>query len=313
MRTLGRVLEWAARGAVAVAGVATVGGFTDVWPFAVASNLRAQLAGVLAASAALLGLRGVWPWAAVGAGAAALDAGMLAPLWRRRPVRASAARLRLVSFNLLYVNRRHDEVIAWLRRSTADVVVLVEAGGTWGRRLQGAGLPFHVTRTDPDHPGDGTVVLTRAEPLDTEVLHLGPRPALAVTVPVGRGRVRVLGIHSYAPTTPRGALLQEEEFAAVAAWVAEQPDPVVVAGDCNATRWYPPFRTLLATGLVDSAVGHGWQPTWAAGPLRMPIDHVLHSPELVTISRHVGLPRGSDHRPVEVVLALYPQAPTPVP
>jgi len=309
-RRLGRVLEVTARGAVALAGAATVGGFADVWPLAVAANLRAQLAAVLAAGAALLGLRGRWPWAAAAAGGAALNAGMLAPLWRRRRERGSTARLRLFAFNLLYANWRHDEVIGWLQQSDADVVVLVEAGGTWGKRLEEADLPFTVTRVDPEHPGDGAVVLTRAAPLDTEVLHLGPRPALAVTVPVGRGRVRVLGIHPYAPTTPRGALLQEEEFAAVAAWVGDQEDPVVVAGDCNATRWYPPFRALFAAGLADSGVGHGWQPTWAAGPLRMPIDHVLHGPELVTISRSVGPPRGSDHRPVEVVLALRPQPTT---
>jgi len=217
----------------------------------------------------------------------------------------------VVTFNLLYRNERHDEVVAWLRRSQADVVVLVEAGGAWGRRIAEADLPFTVTRVDPDpqRPGDGAVVLTRAVPLDSEVLRLGSRPAIAVTVPVGRGRVRVLGVHPYAPTTPRGALLQEEEFPAIAAWAREQTDPVVVAGDCNATRWYPPFRALLGAGLVDSALGQGWQPTWAAGPLHLPIDQVLHSAELVTLSRTVGSPRGSDHRPVEVVLALRPQAP----
>jgi endonuclease/exonuclease/phosphatase (EEP) superfamily protein YafD len=65
------------------------------------------------------------------------------------------------------------------------------------------------------------------------------------------------------------------------------------------------FRDFLATtGLKDSRVGFGWQPTWPTGSmsLRIPIDHVLVEPDLVVLERQVGPDIGSDHLPVRVRL-----------
>ena len=66
-----------------------------------------------------------------------------------------------------------------------------------------------------------------------------------------------------------------------------------------------PMRQLAANSdLVDSMVGHGIQHTWPRQlwPLRVPIDHLLHSPSLTTTNRRVGPFLGSDHRPVHTIL-----------
>ncbi len=82
----------------------------------------------------------------------------------------------------------------------------------------------------------------------------------------------------------------------------------MVVGDLNATRWSAGFAPLIGAGLRDSATGSGWQPTWPAGlgALGVPIDHVLHSPDLRVVSRAVPAWPGSDHRAVQAVLALTP-------
>ena len=81
-------------------------------------------------------------------------------------------------------------------------------------------------------------------------------------------------------------------------------DPRVVLGDCNATRWTQAFREMLAaSGLVDTADGAGWQPTWPVSLpalLRIPIDHVLVEPTLQVRRRWIGPETGSDHLPVYV-------------
>ena len=48
--------------------------------------------------------------------------------------------------------------------------------------------------------------------------------------------------------------------------------------------------------------GYGFQPSWPANNrlLRIPIDHVLHSPEIVIHDRVIGSTVGSDHFPVLV-------------
>jgi endonuclease/exonuclease/phosphatase (EEP) superfamily protein YafD len=48
--------------------------------------------------------------------------------------------------------------------------------------------------------------------------------------------------------------------------------------------------------------GFGFQPTWPANSrfLKIPLDHVLHAPEIIIHNRMVGGAVGSDHFPVIV-------------
>ena len=71
--------------------------------------------------------------------------------------------------------------------------------------------------------------------------------------------------------------------------------------------WSLPLRRLIRqTGLRDSALGFGVQPTWPAGMLlaRIQIDQCLVSEDLKVVRRDVGPDVGSDHLPLVVELAL---------
>ncbi|MCU0878609.1 MAG: endonuclease/exonuclease/phosphatase family protein, partial [Pirellulaceae bacterium] len=83
-------------------------------------------------------------------------------------------------------------------------------------------------------------------------------------------------------------------------------EPLVLAGDLNLTEHSPYFRDLLrASGLADTRQGIGIQASWSPRVplLSLPLDHVLVSRELAVVSRRLGPPLGSDHRPVVVQLA----------
>jgi len=77
----------------------------------------------------------------------------------------------------------------------------------------------------------------------------------------------------------------------------------ILAGDLNVTPYSYYFRDLLrGSGLIDSGLGYGWQPTWS---IRMPwfaipIDHILVSPDIQVTNRAIGPSLGSDHHPVVV-------------
>jgi hypothetical protein len=79
----------------------------------------------------------------------------------------------------------------------------------------------------------------------------------------------------------------------------------------NLTPWSFHFKVLLrVTGLHDSARGFGVQPSWPNNNpfLRIPLDHVLHSPDIVVLQRTIGPDVKSDHFPVIVDLALPGQS-----
>ena len=72
-------------------------------------------------------------------------------------------------------------------------------------------------------------------------------------------------------------------------------------GDLNVTPWSPYFRDLVKrTGLIDTGRKRGFQSTWKRNNpvFSIPIDHILHSEDLICTNRWIGPALGSDHRPV---------------
>jgi len=106
--------------------------------------------------------------------------------------------------------------------------------------------------------------------------------------------------------TPAMAAKRDRMLAGLGTWAERRDKPRVVMGDLNATPWSASLRGLLRESrLVNSQAGFGVSGTWpssmpAAG--RIPIDHCLHSLEVVTVAREVGPDVGSDHRPLKVAL-----------
>jgi len=97
------------------------------------------------------------------------------------------------------------------------------------------------------------------------------------------------------------AQVRDRQLREVGRIAAELPRPLILLGDLNITSWSPHFQDLLeSSGLRDSRLGWGIQPTWPANPwlLRIPIDHALVSRDVRVIARRTGPAIYSDHRPI---------------
>ncbi len=115
----------------------------------------------------------------------------------------------------------------------------------------------------------------------------------------------VIGVHTLPPRDRPYANRHAEQLQALAKRIRIEKRPVIVLGDFNSTPWSSRYRRFLdEAGLVSSVQGFGAPGTWPAMlPMRIPIDHVLHSPSLRTVDRRVGPSVGSDHLAVTAVLA----------
>jgi len=117
------------------------------------------------------------------------------------------------------------------------------------------------------------------------------------------GPFTLIGTHPLPPIGAEYASLRNEQLQALGEFAANLPGPALLAGDLNITSWSPFFRDLLTTsGLHDSRIGFGIQPTWLSQLvwIGIPIDHVLVSQEIIVQRRTVGPSIGSDHRPVVI-------------
>jgi endonuclease/exonuclease/phosphatase (EEP) superfamily protein YafD len=283
------------------------------WPLDLVSNFRPQMAVVLGVlGLTLVGSR--WKRASRFVLAVALiNALLVGTLWLPAPAPPEGDRVRVLSFNLLAANDRYDAVVGYIGRSAPDVVFLHEASRPWEEAMAAADLGYEVVKTRDDDHIFGTLVMVKG---DATVEGFGytirePRSVEVIYTTESGTAVGLLGIHPLAPDTAEFASLRDAQIRFAANWAKDREgEPTVVVGDFNAGPWSHAFRDLLSTGrLVDSEKGFGLQPSFPATVnivLRVPIDHLLASPDIGVLDRRLGPRLGSDHFPLLVDLVVPP-------
>jgi endonuclease/exonuclease/phosphatase (EEP) superfamily protein YafD len=296
-----------------VVSVAAVVGFVGWawWGFDLLSNFRPQYAVVgTALGVALV----VGKWRKTGGAVLAiglLNGALVGLLWLAPSGVGDPTgdEFTVMSFNVRAANEAMAGVFDYINRTKPDVVFLHETTRLWEDAATSADLGYEIYTVGQPGLIFSTMVLA---PPGAEFESFGfataePR-AVEVTLDVGDSQVRVLGSHPLSPITAERSALRDAQLGWAADWAADQSGPVVLAGDLNATQWSHAWRALVAeTGLRDSTRGFGLQPSFPmdGNPLvRVQIDHLLHSDDLVTLDRHLGPPLGSDHAPVIVRLAV---------
>ncbi|MEM6331284.1 MAG: endonuclease/exonuclease/phosphatase family protein [Planctomycetota bacterium] len=218
----------------------------------------------------------------------------------------AAPQLRVLSLNVWKKNRRHDDVVKHIRRESPDLFVLFEVN----RRLVDAMQPLAADYPHQHVQLAGTrsgVALFSKQPLSgVRFERLGPidRFVLVAEFDLGGRPATLIGLHPSLPRRPQNVQWRNAELLAAARLAAGRPGPVIMVGDLTTTPWSPVFGDVLKAGrLRNSQRGYGVQPTWSyqgRRPLLLPIDHALHSEDLVVVGRRVGPFVGSDHRALTV-------------
>ncbi|HVR35795.1 MAG TPA: endonuclease/exonuclease/phosphatase family protein [Methylomirabilota bacterium] len=220
-----------------------------------------------------------------------------------------ASRLRLMVVNVNSSNPSADSVRALIDARAPALVLFMEVNDRWMELLSPLHDHYPHRIRAPREDNFGIALFSRLPLEGTRVISPGDAgvPSIRTQVRVAGTEMLLLGTHPLPPGSAEYARLRNGQLKAVAELMRDAPRPAVLIGDLNTTPWSPHFRQLIETGgLVNSAQGHGIQPTWPAGfwPARIPIDHVLVSPDIAVLDREVGDPIGSDHLPLIVELGI---------
>lgn len=231
----------------------------------------------------------------------------LLPLWTASealPAASSASdrttpAVTVVAANVLASNPEIDRLIAWLKAAPADVVVLTELTHAHAAAIErelGALYPHRAFEPEDSPIGIG---LMARRPLTDIALKrsVDGIPSLSARIEIDGRAVRVVAAHPMPPMAPHWH--EERDRLLIALADAAGDEPLIVAGDLNATPW----STALA-GVVDRGLRRatGLRPTWSNPYLGIPIDHVLASGHWRRGGAAVGPDIGSDHRPVRAAL-----------
>ncbi|MWV12494.1 endonuclease/exonuclease/phosphatase family protein [Pseudomonas sp. R-28-1W-6] len=208
--------------------------------------------------------------------------------------------LAIASANVHLDNHDASALRAWLAKERPELVVLQEVSPEYAQALSGlADYPHRVV--SPQHSPFGIALLSRlpirqsAVPVDDQGV-----ARIEAEVDFAGCAIGVTAVHPMPPLTPQYRLQRDSQLLALLRRGQEQNIPALLAGDLNSSPWSAAFARFAALGWHRAS---GLQPTWG-GPLGIPIDQVLASPQWRLASRSRGPDLGSDHRPVLVRLRL---------
>ncbi len=305
---------WIGIGGLAV-GLSTVVGTVSgllgrsSWMLDLIGNFRFQYLWLGALALGALAWNRWWWWFAGVAFAVVLNLAAVGPYWWGSIAPAdTGAHLTVVHLNTQAGNQDKAAVVEFVRTADADIVVLTEVTPALLQLLEAATLPFQPVAGTPPVTPIGLLALARHPSVSGQLTNLGVSgvPGLILDARVGNRSVEILAFHTSSPGREARSTARDDQLAGAASRVLERDSPMILIGDFNATPWTGAFRDLLDAGLVDAQRGRGVAGSRPAGwgPFKIPIDHLLHTPELTTTSFSFGPSAVSDHQSLRVTVAV---------
>lgn len=205
----------------------------------------------------------------------------------------------LMSLNLRKGDADPQQVVS--QASTADVVVFLEATSQavdelkrldWDKRFPySAGVQKYTA-------GD-TVIYSRFPLSSAGLLDQSFEQRIVTAAVPSIGPVRIIAAHPCNPFCGSNKFTTEHQQLRRTV-DANLDQPLIVAGDFNATDDHAPMRNLYSDGLESATniLGTGWMPTYPANsaiPPLIAIDHILLNHYLTATSLHRFKVANTDH------------------
>jgi endonuclease/exonuclease/phosphatase (EEP) superfamily protein YafD len=259
------------------------------------------LSAFLAASAIVFFWRNYYAWlltlaAVVTTGAAMMETRRFSPQPLRPEIAETAQEMRMLSFNVLGTNRHGKSVVRILRDLDPDIAVILEA--TAIHRF----LP-ELSETYPYRVGCGVLdrqcdsLILSKYPLENprmfDMSNDSEKRLAMADFTFGGRALRVVSLHL---TKPYYDDKQRIDIWEAIRRLQNYDGDMILAGDFNSALLQPSTRNIVRR--LDLRTGPTEPATWpvGAGPLGIPIDHILARPPLtIKQTRRIDDAAGSNH------------------
>ncbi|MBK9177104.1 MAG: endonuclease/exonuclease/phosphatase family protein [Flavobacteriales bacterium] len=209
-----------------------------------------------------------------------------------------AGGLRIAHLNVLQPNMQHEEVIAAVLRTDADLISVQEVSPEWAAVLRASlGRLFPHQLIAPRSDCYGIALLSRRPLRQARIITMAGAPLIEAEVELDGSPVRIFTVHASSPGGYGHFRRRNAQLAELAHRIASSMQPTVIVGDLNTVHWDDAYRRFCAVSgarPMNSPLTATWP---AIGPLALiPLDHVLVAGGLEPVGISTFPIAGSDHR-----------------
>lgn len=269
----------------------------NTWVGTLASSLAVQVALAYGVIALLCLLFRLWYPVVTGALSAGLIM-LLLPSFSATPLEAPAQGtvLKVAHYNVLVSNKGYDSIIQSVKTEQPDVISFQEVSHGWARHLETQlkkDYPYYYLQ--PDTWVWGIALFSKLPLEDVALIEMQGVPNLTASVCVAGQPVHVIASHAPNPLFWEHGR-RNRHLRDIAQHLAGVSGPKIAMGDYNTVPWDNNLLSLCKTGGVQD----GRKTLCATYPsglpfARIPIDYILHSPDIHCHSFRVLNNVSSDH------------------
>lgn len=203
----------------------------------------------------------------------------------------------IAHFNVLMVNKDHGSTIAQALNSDADLISFQEVNKRWAKDLSTAlSCKYPFSKIIARSNNYGIAVFSKTPFNDVWSYHSAGDPSIEGCVTIKGQDLHFIATHTRSPLPYYNYLLRNEQIDEIAERIAVVDGPKIVLGDLNAVPWDEKVVQLRRdTGLKDSRSSLASTFPKYGGVAKIPIDHILHSPELKCLGFKTISGMSSDH------------------
>lgn len=221
--------------------------------------------------------------------------------------------IKALTLNLYYGNPHALSIANYLKQEDADLILLTEIIPETMQVLKNELGSVYPHIHDSSRRGAFGIALLSKHPLDiAQTFNLRSSSSrrsgqsIYAVVNASNTSLHIVGMHPLPPTAERYAESRDYELAGLQSFVKgllnnDADSPILLLGDFNASPWSHPLESLFREAPIKhGSIGHGIWPTWrmyGRGPIVLgaPIDHILISENIDTLSYKTKQVEGSDH------------------
>ncbi len=218
------------------------------------------------------------------------------------------ASFRLMSHNVYYKNPDYDAVLHLTKTLRPDIILLQEYNDKLSEQI-GPELEAHYPFSYHKKSGQNFAysgLYSRYPISNVQIIDLEnvPYGALYAEISINDHVAHVIGIHTPSPITATRIKERGRHIQALSKFISEQleDEATVIAGDFNTVPWHQDMTAFLEETKYHGAYTKNLYGTWPAFSifpfLRIPIDHIFYSKELIRRQYDLTTLTGSDHVPI---------------
>ena len=211
--------------------------------------------------------------------------------------------------NVLTSNSSAELLMGLIRDDNPDIILLLETNGRWVGQLTAINKEYKYSVIEAREDNFGIALYSKLPIENKTIRYFGGAsvPSVLVELKSDMGNFTFIATHPLPPINKQYFHSRNEQLLALAQEARISKNPLIIAGDLNATMWSSHYKVLCDEGgLRNARDGYGVGSTWPSMALwfGIPIDHIMVSEHFATQSFKVGRNTGSDHLPISVSLRL---------